>query len=68
MVITDTEPERLALLPASASGPPRGLRGGGALLRRSGGEEFRDVQEQTCPGQQGALDIQGAVEVGGGGL
>ena len=42
------------------------MRGGGALLRRLDGEEFRDVQEQTCAGHQGALDIQGVVEVGSG--
>src|SRR5437667_11580663 len=35
VVITGTEPDRAQLLaPASADGPPRGLGGGGAMLRR----------------------------------
>ena len=35
VVVTDSEPDRLAPLPpASAPGPPRGLGGGGAMLRR----------------------------------
>ena len=55
MVVMDAEPDRLAPLPRQRHGPPRGLGGGGALLRRHHGEEFRHVQEQACAIQQGAV-------------
>src|SRR4029077_3597590 len=43
------------LSPASALGPPRGLGGGGALLRRPTGEEFRHVHEQAKANREDAV-------------
>src|SRR5262249_5656337 len=40
VVVTDGKLDGFAPLPASARGPPRGLGGGGAMLRRHKGEEF----------------------------
>jgi hypothetical protein len=57
VVSTDAEPDRLApLTPASADRPPRGLGGGGALLREPSGalvaptllRGVLHVQAQTC--------------------
>ena len=54
MVVTAAEPDRLAPRPASAIGPPRGLGGGGALLRRHRWRGVRHVQQQTCADHQAA--------------
>jgi hypothetical protein len=43
------------LSPASALGPPRGLGGGGVLLRRPAGEEFRHVYEQAKANREDAV-------------
>jgi hypothetical protein len=52
------------LSPASAAGPPRGLGGGGALLRRHDERNVLYVQAQTCGRHQGALCLQSPVEGG----
>jgi len=54
----------LSSCPASADGPPRGLGGGGALLRRHDREECWHVQAQTCADPQGAVYLQATFEGG----
>ena len=52
------------LSPPAPCGPPRGLGGGGAMLRRPDREEFWHVQAQTRANRQGAGFIQSTGEGG----